>query len=219
MLIETTYKDMKIDMNMGESNVHIDTRKPFSDSTVDDADVNEVIARLFYAMKGKTMTLEVDKEGKIVAVHGLDSLKKQVTEAMQLPESYKEVAMGTFDQQFNEANIKGQLQYFFVIVPADKRKEGGNWVAQSSMLGLTYDRRHTVTSIDKDKIVLKLNASFRSDDVTMGVTGEESGTIQLDAKTGLVTNSDFISKSEQPGGEVGKIKMETVVKVESHAIK
>jgi hypothetical protein len=219
MLIETTYKDMKIDMDMGEQSVHIDTRQPFNDSTIDDADVSEVIMRLFYAMKGKSITLEVDKEGKIVAVQGLDSLKKQVTAAMQLPESFKEVALGTFDQQFNEANIKGQLQYFFVIVPEDKRKEGGNWVTQSSMYGLTYDRRHTVTSIDKDKIALKLNATYRSDDVNMGVAGEESGTIQLDARTGLVTSSDFISKSEQPGGEIGKIKMETVVKVESHPVK
>src|SRR5262245_7742333 len=46
MLIETTYKDMKVDMDMGESKIHVDTRQPFSDSTADDADVSEVITRL-----------------------------------------------------------------------------------------------------------------------------------------------------------------------------
>ncbi|HEX2629457.1 MAG TPA: DUF6263 family protein, partial [Chitinophagaceae bacterium] len=155
-----------------------------------------------------------DKEGKLSKIEKLDELKQAVTGDTSIPAAFKEAWTMMFDQQFNEENLKNQFQRFFTVVPSDKRKVGGNWVKQTLPSGMIYDSRYTVSAIDKSTIDLSVEATFRADDPRTGVTGNEKGTMTVQANTGLVTKSNFSSTIDQASTE-GKSVMKIATTVNS----
>lgn len=213
-VVELTYSEMLVRMSMMGMNVDVDTRKPFVDSTEDDVNMPEMMARIFYGVKGKTITLLVDKEGNLAKIEGLDSLKSAVVNDAGIPPAFSEAWTMMFDQQFNEENLKNQFQRFFIVVPSDKRKVGGNWVRQTLPAGMTWDTHYTVSAIEKDQVNLLVESTFRADDVSSGVTGNEKGTMTAQANTGLVTQSDITSTINTANAE-GNMVMKISTKVNS----
>jgi len=213
-VVDLTYKEMVVKMNMMGMNIDVDTHKPFVDSTEGDVNIPEMMARVFYGVKGKTIKLLVDKEGRLNKIEKLDELKQAMTGDTSIPVAYKEAWTMMFDQQFNEENLKNQFQRFFTVVPSDKRKVGGNWVKQTLPQGMIYDSHYTVSGIENDKINLSVEATFHADDPRSGVTGNEKGIMTVQANTGLVTQSNFNSTIDQASTE-GKSVMKIATTVSS----
>lgn len=213
-VVDLTYSEMIVKMNMMGMNVNVDTRKAFVDSTENDLNMPEMMARIFYGVKGKTIKLLVNKEGELTRIDKLEEFKQAVIGDTSIPSAFKEAWTMMFEQQFSEENLKNQFQRFFIAVPADKRKVGGNWVKQTLPAGLTYDSHYTVSSIEKDQANLSVEATFRADDVSTGVTGNEKGTMTVQMNTGLVTQSNFTSTIDQKNTE-GSLVMKIATTVSS----
>jgi hypothetical protein len=200
--IEVTYNDMIIDINNPQMPIKVDTRNQLIKTLGVAIDAPQIITRMFYAMKGKTLHLVVKDDGTVIGLTGTKEVADAVIKDMDLPEEYKETAMLTFSQQFNDENIKSQMQRVYFMFPGTSVKKGQTWDKEVKASGMLYRNHYTVKSIEGDAITIELSSSFTSEDKATGIDGTEKGEISIDKKSGMITQSILTGDTRQEGGSI-----------------
>lgn len=216
--ITTTYDRFKMNMLVSGLNIEVDSDKPIKADDDDDksmsAQLNKVTG-LLGAIKGRRFVMKVNAEGKVEEVSGFEGMAEAIADSLQLNEAERAKMMSGFNQQFNEKEMKGQFERVLYIFPNKEVKVGDSWEKTTSagkqMGGGTYTSTYTVKEIEGEMVTLeeKSKISAASGD---GVSGNISGILTVDSKTGLVLNADqeMSIKTKAEGMEVeikGKMKV------------
>lgn len=197
IILAVEYIDLAMSMDMGPQKIKVDTRQPFVDSTANDITNEEVFARIFYGMKGKTINLYVDGAGKIVKVTGQAEMNEAVKKSMNMPAEYDQVIDGLLSQQSNDETLKQQYQSLIFVLPKRELKTGDTWQGTEQDEHFKYNFTYTVTSIQGDVVTLDFKGPLSSTDSTTVVGGQKSGQLIVNRKTSLITKSDTHMRTEE----------------------
>ncbi len=217
--LEVTFQRFVMDMSMMGMDMNIDTDKPVTlEEEVDfREDPSGIMAKMFGAIKGKIFRLTVNKEGDITEVTGFDAIVNSMMDSLTIPDEAKSQMRVVASQQFNEQSIKDQFAHAFFIFPNKKVNVGDSWSKRFQSGGQTpsdYSTVYTVVSIDGDHVNLDTKTIISAvAGSQVDLTGEQSGTLVVDSKSGLVKHAEFTQdiKGEAEGVQVlmkgkGKIK-------------
>ena len=96
--------------------------------------------------------------------------------------------------QFSEQELKNQFAHAFMIFPNKSIKIGDSWQKQIKMGGkmpATFSTTYTVKKIENDQVTLDAKTRIGSAGGEMEVKGEQTGTLLVNSKNGLVVNAEF----------------------------
>jgi hypothetical protein len=194
--LKTTYQRIAMNVAMPGRTMSIDSDKADTASKGEINDPGQLMNAMFSALKGKSFMMKVDKEGKVLEVTGLNELAQAMVSSMNLKPEMRSMAQQAFSQQFNEQSVKDMFSQSFNIFPNKPVKAGDTWeksFSGSATLPIQMTTNYTVKSIDGDFVILdsRSNLNFGDDNK---MSGTQSGTMKVNAKTGLVEDGTFEQK-------------------------
>lgn len=194
--IKTRFDRFKMNMDVMGMKLEVDTEKPIATGSDTDVEKNPLamLNRLFGAIKGQQFLMKVDPEGKVVEITGFKEMGQSIADSLGLDKEKKEEMMKSFSQQFNETSMKEQFERVLYIFPNKEVKVGDSWekktVTSGPMAG-NYNSTYTVKDIEGDMVTLEEVTKIESDNEQMKLKGEQTGTLVVDSKTGLVVTADM----------------------------
>jgi hypothetical protein len=214
-LMETTYKSMNYKMNAQGQDIEFGTETIAKDSTMN---------KVFNAFKGKSFTITFNKYGKIIDVHGIDSIMTTFFNDNYYTDSTKiNEIKELFGKNFGEESIINNFSSFFGYFPEKEVSIGEKWKNNTTiktMFALNIDNEYQLIDNKNDLYNIGIQSNIKTDskNSTMDVQGmqmkfemkgTQTGYIKLDQKTGWIKESEIkqkivgdarMSKSEIPGG-------------------
>ena len=197
--IRMTYQKLKTSITGGPITFSID-----SDSPENSSDQNSV--KDIKSLLGIPIDIQLAKQGKVISVKGIDQLTEKI-DAMS-----NEQAKQMFNQQFSEKMIQTlveQLSSYFPVKPVAVDESwdvtlnldnGGFDIISKMNLSLKQVKDNVATiqltgtlATPEGGAVLQIQGM----DAKVSMTGEQSGTILTDMKTGWILRSDVTQKSTQ----------------------
>jgi len=207
--IKTTYERFAMNVDMPGQSIKADSDNADTTTAAEITDPSQLMNAMFGALKGKSFIMKVDQEGKVTEVTGLDQIADAMVNSMKVKEEMKPMVRQAFTQQFNEQNIKEIFSQSFNIFPNKSVKVGDSWekkISGTSSMPMDVTTTYTVKSIDGDIVNLdaksKMNFTGGAD-----MSGEQTGTLKVNSKTGLVVNAEMDQKMD------GQMKMTTKAKI------
>lgn len=190
------YKSFKLYMKMAGLEMDIDSEKPAEPT--DQAELKQnpmgMMSRIFSAIKGKSFSMQVDEEGKVLSVSGFDQIINGMVDSTGADENAKLQIRASLRDQFNEQAVKDQFAQIFTIFPNKKVKVGDNWekhLQTGGKVPAKFLTVYTVKQIEGDHVTLNAKSNISSTGGEMQITGDQTGTLLVDSKTGLVLNAEF----------------------------
>lgn len=191
--IASTFDRFKMDMSVGGMNIKVDSDNPVPEMGGKD-DPMKILNSLLGAVKGRKFTLKVNAEGEVLEVTGLKDMAQSITDSMSyLDEKQKQEMMSKFTQQFNDQNIKDQFERVLYIFPNKEVKVGDSWqktTKPGGMMGGQYNSTYTVKEIEGDMVTLEEKSTVDGTSEAMKMSGDISGTMVVDSKSGLVVSGE-----------------------------
>ncbi len=195
--IRATYTRIAMNIASPGGDISLDSDQPLKDTATNgEIDPSTMMKQMFATMKGKSFTMKVAPDGSITEITGVNEMAEAMANSMNLPEQYKQQMRAAFTQQFNNESLKQSFGNAFNIYPNKPVKPGDKWekkanvnVAGSPVMSTTT---YTVKEVKGDRVSLDLSA-----DINNG-SGTQSGTMVVDAETGLVIEGTTNQKLTQP---------------------
>ncbi len=191
--LKTTYERFAMNVAMPNRTISADSDSTDTAATGDMTDPSQLMSAMFGALKGKSFNLKVDREGKVTDVTGVEQIADAMVNSMKVKEEMRPMIRQAFTQQFNEQNIKEIFSQSFNIFPNKPVQVGDSWekkVAGTSTMPMDVTTTYTVKAIKGELVTLdaksKMNFTGGAD-----MNGSQTGTMVVNAKTGLIVNSDF----------------------------
>lgn len=204
--LKSTYRKVMMNMKLPQMNVDVDTDRPVSDTIIDKNNPMAFFGNMFHAIVGKSFTLKVDAEGKVLEVTGLKEMGEAMMASMKPDETLRPVIEQAFNSQFNEASMKQNFSQAFNIFPNKPVKVGDSWEKNMTLGGMmpaVVKTVYTVKDIKADKITLDVQSNTEIQNTKSLMTGS----MMVDPVTGLVTDADMEQKSEGMSKSTTKIKI------------
>jgi hypothetical protein len=205
--LRTTYDHIKMNMNAGPMNIAVDTDEPQKEASADlQRNPTAIMSNMFHAMKGKSFDMKVNSRGEVVSVTGLNELMSAMMNSLPAAdENARQTMAQAFQSQFNEEAIKKTFSQSFNIFPAKPVKEGETWTKTINVGGPDMITVYKVKDINGNNVVLDLNSEMNAN----GNKGVQTGTMKVNAQTGLVTEATLDNTFSSAGGTT---KTKTTIK-------
>ena len=192
---------MNIDMNMkvvdvtGDTNI---TEMTFTKMTMDMLQGGKVMS--FDSTKSDE---ELDDTGKM--------MKDQMSPMLEAVLTAKGNDLGEVIEVTAEPNVPGMTDFANqsnVIYPKEALKVGSTWAFQKNEKGMVLDFVYKVTSILKDKVGLEITGKSSG-----MATGDITGTMNIDRKSGVPLNSNIDMALSVQGQEMNSKVSMTMIKL------
>lgn len=170
----------------------------------DDAGSNTADATLAYSvLVGNGFRVSFDHQGHIQKVSGLELMIDRIIESMNItdPVEHRETKH-VVKEQFDEDALSSQIQNSLAIFPDTNVSIGDTWKVDQSITSpfpMRVISSYLLTDYDDDFAYLSVKSEMDSDEtspmenagITMNISisGEQSGTIKVDRKTGMMVES------------------------------
>lgn len=216
--ITNTFERVVMNVGMAGMNLVVDSDKPIPETSDknEKEDPIKMLNKIFGAIKGKKFNMKVNTEGKVMEVRGLSDIAASIVGTMNIDEKVKQLMIQQFSKQFNEQSVKEQFERVLYIFPNKEVKVGDSWQKTTSPggpMGGNYNSTYTVKDIEGDMVTLDEKSTIDGSGDQTKMSGEITGTIIVDSKTGLVVNADQdINLSSTAEGKTMKIKGKTKLK-------
>src|SRR5882672_4012578 len=154
-----TYNDLKLDMNMMGTELHVDSEKPVNELEAVDPQEKPMAMfnKVFKAMMGKKFFVDVNEEGKVTKVSGLEDFAAAIVDSLHLPAEMRESILQSTKQQFNSGDVENQIMPIFYIFPNKPVQVGDSWVKSYELTGKMAAKNsatYTVKQIDANLVTL-----------------------------------------------------------------
>lgn len=217
--IKTTFDRFKMNMGVMGMQIEVDTEKPFVATGDSEENPLAMVNRLLGAIKGQQFVMKVDAEGKVQDVQGFQEMGMKIADSLGLDEAKKKEMLQSFSQQFNEKNIKEQFERVLCIFPNKEVKVGDSWqktTTTSGPMGGKYSSTYTVKEIEGDMVTLEEKTKIESDNEQLKLSGEQTGELVVDSRTGLVVSADMDMNMETTSSGT-KVNMKGKTKIKGQA--
>lgn len=164
-------------------NVEYDTDKPEKAGAM-----GEAMGQYFEKMKGLSYDVVMDNHGKIIRNN--------------MEEVYKKLGLDSLTKEGgNNNSTGGNAEQYVSQLPDKPVKEGDSYVVeltQNSLVPIGTKSTYTVKEITAEKVLLEVTSEFlpgtEVKGVKMEVKGSQTGTVEVDRKTGMTLRSEIKQK-------------------------
>lgn len=204
--ITTRFDRVKMNMNIAGLDMVVDSDKR-SERSDNDKNPMEIMNRLFGAISGQRFVMKVNNEGKIEEITGFKEMAGAIADSLRLEGEERQEMMGKFEQNFSEKAIKGQFERILYIFPNKEVKVGDTWEKSTNVagqMGGKYISTYKVKEIEGDMVTLEEKTKIEGETEGMEISGNVSGVLVVDSKSGLMVNADqdIIIKMNKAGAKI-----------------
>ena len=175
-----------------------------SDTPENSSDKNA--AELLKSLVGVPLDIQLTEQGKVTSIKGVDSLISKIN-ATGNPQ-FKQM----FNQQFSENTIQKSIEQFSAYFPDKQVAIGDNWdittTISSSGIDIINKMTLTLKQVSNNVATIEFTGTLATPeggavthiqgmDAKVSVKGTQSGTIQLNLKTGWIVRSEIDQKFDQ----------------------
>lgn len=168
--------------------------------------VDNMIAKIFYELIGKTLTITINSTGEILSVMGSDLIFETIINGLNVPnQAAREQLKGSLNNVIGEKAFKGNLGMITYIFPEKPVAVGGKWENETmleQMVPTEIENEWTLQSINEEVAIIKGNSSIIADNVkplanigkmetTYNLRGTQDAIIEVDAFTGWILSAEM----------------------------
>jgi hypothetical protein len=156
-------------------------------------DPGAIISRAFTLISGKKFTMQVNEEGEILKIDGLDEAIEGIVDSIDAPDHIKMQIRASLKDQVNSTSIRDELTPTLFVYPNEMIRKGDSWEKTYSSTGnmsASHQVKYTVTEINDDMINIISEGTISSKG-EMAIQGKISGNLLIDSRSGLVTKAEF----------------------------
>lgn len=176
------------------------------DSDLPDSSSDKNISNVIQSMMGIPIDVQLTKQGKVVSVKGLDKLEAKLDSIDN--EQFKDM----FSQQFSEKMIRQALEQSSIYMSAKPVAIDDSWDVTSTVssngIDIINKMNLTLKEVKDDVATLEIIGTLATPeggafttvqgvDAEVSMNGDQTGTIQMDLKTGWIISSEINQNSEQ----------------------
>jgi Family of unknown function (DUF6263) len=203
--ITTRIDRVKMKMNMAGMDITVDSDAKGSG---DEASPVAILNKIFGAITGRQFIMKVNAEGRVQEVSGFTEMAAAMADSMGLEGEDRKKMMAAFNESFNEKGMKSQFERVLYIFPNKEVKVGDTWDRETVVAGQmagSYKSTYIVKEIEGDMVTLEEKTKIEGDAGKADtMSGNVSGLLVVDSKTGLVVNADqdVTLKMEKDGQKI-----------------
>ena len=196
--LRMTYQKIKMDMT-SPTTLSFDSNSPETSSDKNNAEVLK-------SLVGVPIDIQLTKQGKVTSVKGVDSLLAKINNISN--PQFKQM----FTQQFSEKTIQKMIEQFSSYFPDKPVAVNDNWDVTTTLSANGVDiidkMSLTLNQVNNNVATIGLTGTLATPeggavthvqgmDATVTVNGTQTGTIQLDMKTGWAVRTEITQKFNQ----------------------
>lgn len=163
----------------------------------------------FAALSGQSFTMKITPTGKVTQVSGLDAMVNSIIKKLDVPDGNAKAATEkSIRSQFGEDAIKESMETLLAIYPDKAVNVGDSWsrkVTVTRGLPITSENTFTLKDASNGAIALDVKGKLSTNPdaapldmgqlkVSYNLTGDQTGTMTLNADTGWVKSAQFVQK-------------------------
>lgn len=221
--INTVIDKFAMSMKASDFTMDINTDTPSISisKALEEKDPVQIMNSIFATIKGQKFSMDVNPEGKVVAVRGFEDMAHKMLDSLGLEPDQKEKIMAQLNEQFNAEKIKNQFERTWYIFPNKEVKVGDTWdkttdMTSGEMKG-EYKSTYKVTDIEGNMVTLEENSIIKSTDGSTNTSGTVKGTLVVDSNTGLVVTADQDMNIKLPVNGT-EVEMKAKIKIKGKAL-
>ncbi len=177
-----------------------------SDDPPDSIEEVPLAARAFALMVGRTFTMKMTPEGRVLEIKGMDKIFEAIFKSLGLPDDpMKDTVADGLRRQFGEDAMKEMLESAMAVCPDRPVGTGESWSAKMALtktLPMIMEQTWTLTARNDGVATVKVEATIKPNKdapaakmgpatVTYTLKGSEKGTYKLDETTGWLIEGDM----------------------------
>jgi hypothetical protein len=183
--------------------LHIVTKTGDKQTTMDAADAAFSLnpqERLLGGLKGASVTVQLDKKGKVLAVNGYKEIADKLMANIDITtEAERQRVQKQLYDMLGEGFVKNNLEQGFGIFPDTAVYEGDSWekkTTQSSLLKVDINTRYTLDEVENDigtvNSVAQISGSSNNtadalnNQPTGNLQGKGKGSYTINMQTGML---------------------------------
>lgn len=179
-VMERFYMKQSMPMMGMPINVEYDTDHPEKAGAM-----GESMGPYFSKMKGLTYQMEMDSHGKLISSN--------------MDEVYQQLGLDSLSQQGGSGSSANNADQYMNQLPDKPVKKGDSYVVEvkaTDMSPLAMKNTYTIKEITSDIVTLDVKTEFLpnaeiKDGISMDIKGDQTGTVEIDRKTGMTTKSEI----------------------------
>lgn len=161
-------------------NVEFDTDHPEKAGAI-----GETMNPFFQKMKGLTYQMTLDRAGKLIS--------------SDMEAVYKKLGLDSIAEQGGKKAPETNPEQYLTRLPEKPLKKGGKYVIEMPPTGVGYALKNTYTvkEITAEKVIMDVSSEFipakskEVDGTSIEMSGTQTGTVEIDRKTGMTMKSEF----------------------------
>ena len=200
-LAQFTYQDISYIVTSPMMNMGYDSKNPSENPS----DMDKMIEKIFSAFIGKSFALSVAPDGTVNSVTGMDAIVESMTQSVAAGGQIAAQISEAVKQQFNENATKNMFEQSFKFYPENTVKAGDSWTVDNTLEISNMDTKtktkYTIKEIKKNIAAIAVESTLEMKPgagMEGTLTGTQTGTMQVDTKTGMPVLHDMSQTIKGP---------------------
>jgi hypothetical protein len=229
--IKVTFQGISAEMEGPMGKISYDSASP--------TEVDHPMMKGFAAIAGQSYIMVLSEKGEVKKVDGVKEMMSRIIDSLELPDGQmREMMKKQFEDMFGDQATAEMMGQWFSMIPDRPVEAGDSWTKTISItagMPMTIDYKWTLKERKGGIAVLAVESVLKSNPdagpmemgpmkITMDVSGEQSGTYELDESTGWIVRSRMTQKISgeqiieggpaEEGGMSIPLAMETIITLE-----
>lgn len=199
--IKVTFQRISAEMEGPMGEISYDSASP--------TEVDHPMMKGFAAIAGESYTMVLSEKGEVKKVDGVKEMMSRIIDSLELPDGQaKEMMKKQFENMFGDQATAQMMGQWFSMIPDRPVGVGDAWTKTISItagMPMTIDSKWTLRERRGGVAVMAVESVLKSNPdagpmemgpmkITMDISGEQSGTYELDESTGWIVRSRMTQK-------------------------
>ena len=214
MTTKITYSSIYQEVDAGQGKIVFDSKNP--------PKVESPQTKILLCLIGKGFTVKQNPMGKVLDLKGTEEILKSIVKKMELKEPEQEKQLtASLNEQFGTGRMSEMVEKLTNFYDGVPKKTGDKWTKEYTSSGefnMMFSSEYTVKEIKGNSIVIDISSKLQTDPkakpteygsvlVRYSLKGTQKGTIEIDARSGMILNTNVYQKLS---GKISSLKSETV---------
>ena len=191
--VQLTYNEVAYIVSSPMMKMGYDSKNPIENPS----EIDQMLGKMFGKMIGQSLVMVIAPDGSVKSVSGMDVIGEGMIGAIA-GDNQMGVQLGAqMKQQFNDDAMKKMFDQSFKIYPNNPVKAGDSWDKENmttvNNMNTGLKTKYTLKSVSKNVVTIAVEGEIEVNPgagVEGKIAGTQTGTMNVDAKTGLTLTSD-----------------------------
>lgn len=192
--VQVTYQEVTYIISSPMMKMGYDSKNPVEKPS----DIDQMLSKMFDKMIGQSFMMVVAPDGSVKSITGMDAIGESMVGAIASDGQMIAQLGAQMKQQFNDEAMKTTFEQSFKIYPADAVRVGNSWNIENTMsvnnMNTGVTTKYTLKSVSRNVANVAVESDIEmnpSEGMEGKLSGKQTGTINVDTRTGLPVTGDF----------------------------